>query len=246
MSQPLRLYIPGSIAPVTMAIEQAVAALIPPIDVSFDRIAPSGKLAEEIAAGAPAGVMISADAGYLDQLRHAGIVSRPRPLAGNALCLIVRPGWETSGLPDLSRAGVRVAVFQHQDDPCGQYTRQMIARAGIAASFAEKVQRGEVIIAPGGQVLPDAVVSGAADLGVLYASWASSFADRLTIVELPEPFTMSDRILFTIGVVDAPARGTVHPDAERFVAFMLGEQGQAILRAARFLPAPAQAFRPGD
>ena len=236
MSQPLRLYIPGSIAPVTMAIEQAVAALIPPIDFPFDPSAQGVNGAEEPPAGAPAGVMISADAGYLDQLRHAGIVSRPRPLAGNALCLIVRPGWETSGLPDLSRAGVRVAVFQHQDDPCGQYTRQMIARAGIAASFAEKVQRGEVIIAPG----------GAADLGVLYASWASSFADRLTIVELPEPFTMSDRILFTIGVVDAPARGTVHPDAERFVAFMLGEQGQAILRAARFLPAPAQAFRPGD
>lgn len=243
MNLPLRLYIPGSIAPVMAAIEQAAAALVPPIILSFDRVAPSGKLAEEILAGAPADVMISADAGYLEQLHRAGLVSRPLPLAGNALCLIVRPERETAGLPDLARAGVRVAVFQHKDDPCGQYTRQMIARAGIETAFAEKERRSEVIVAPGGQVLPDAIISGEADLGVLYASWASFLADRLRIVELPEPFTMSDQILFTIGVVDAPERGPVHPDAARFVAFMLGEHGQAILGAARFLPAPVQALR---
>lgn len=174
MTRPLNLFVPGSIKPVVDELVDSLASASPPIYASVGMIAPSGLLASAIEDGASADILISADEGYTRTLVDQGFARESRRLIGNALCLIVNPEtrYAVADAYDLIQAGLRIAVFQHDSDPCGQYTRAMFRRIGIEGGIEAKEAPGEVLVAPGGTVLPEAVISGAADVGVLYHSWA--------------------------------------------------------------------------
>ena len=69
---------------------------------------------------------------------------------------------------------------------------------------------------------------------ILYASMLESFAAAGTAIPLPAPDDLNDRIVFGAGAIVRD--GQMHPAAERFIAFLVGPLGQAVLTQAGFLP----------
>jgi ABC-type molybdate transport system substrate-binding protein len=163
------------------------------------------------------------------------LVRSPRVLAGNRLCIVVHPRarGRVADLFDLLSSDLRLIIPQSATDPCGQYVVELFAEARLSEAMALKEQEGTLLHSIGSGDLPNFLFDGRADCGIFYASEAKALGDRVETVWLPEEIDGRDRIVFVIGLVtrDEPA----HPDAERFVEFMLGD-GQRILRDHGFLP----------
>ena len=235
--EPLRLFLPGAFANMGDALSEGFAALAPGVELEFHTFVPSGVLAREIIAGAPADVYVSANLRFMDEVRRAGLAPAPRPLAGNRLCLIVRPDRAhlVAALADLTRDGLRVVTPQAETDPCGQYVREMFARAGLTTAMEGKAARGELLHSLGSGDLPAFLADDRADAGVFYVSEALALGATVVAVALPPALDMRDQIVFTIAAIVRYGRS--HPAAERFVAFLTGPDGQRLLRGFGFLEA---------
>lgn len=229
---PLRIYAPGSLRPVQDAILTGFHAAEPGVRAEFAPPAYSGVLAQQIRDGAPADVFISAHVRYVDQLHAAGLVAQPHPLARNRLLLVSRAELNPplDDLADFARGGLRV-VIPPPIDPLGEYALEMLERAGLADAIARKREQGEV--RENLASLRSWLDEGDVDASVLYASMADSFP-ALRVTTLPPEQDMHERVVFGIGAIERESKS--HPAAGRFVDWMLGEEGQAVLLQGGFLP----------
>ena len=228
----LRIYAPGSLRPVRNAILSGFHAAAPGVRAEFASAAYSGVLAQQIREGAPADVFISAHPRYLDELHAAGLAARPHPLARNRLLLVGRADLDPplTGIEDVARNGLRI-VIPPPFDPLGEYAVELLARAGLTHAIARKRERGEVREHLAS--LRSWLDCGEVDAAVLYASMAGSFPDtRVTL--LPPSLDMHERVVFGIGKIERDGRP--HPAAGQFISWMLGDEGQAVLRRGGFLP----------
>lgn len=229
---PLRIFAPGSLRPLQKAILAGFREAAPEVGAEFAPPAYSGVLAQQIHDGAPADVFISASTRYLDELHVAGLTPQPYPLARNRLLLVSRFDLKPplARLADFARGGLRI-VIPPPIDPLGEYALEMLARTGLSDAIARKRERGEVRehLASLRIWLDD----GEVDAAVLYASMAESFPTS-RITHLPPDQDMHERVVFGIGVIAHDGRA--HPAAVRFVEWMLGLQGQAVLQQGGFLP----------
>jgi molybdate transport system substrate-binding protein len=190
---------------------------------------PSDGLAREIQNGAPADVFASASERWMDAVADSPGVSDRTDFARNRLTVVVpasNPAHIRS-VRDLARPGVKL-VLAAVGVPAGDYGREMLRRAGIAAPALRNVVSNEVDVK---SVLAK-VVSGDADAGIVYVTDVTpDVASRVHAIRVPA----RDQVVATyaIGVV----RGAADPSlATRFVRFVLGP-GQAVLRRDGFLPA---------
>jgi molybdate transport system substrate-binding protein len=236
--RPVVLFAPGSIAPVRDALLSGFAAAAPNVALEIEPPAYSGVLARRILDGAPADVFIAADPISMAPLVRAGLVPAPRALAGNRLALVVRRdlAGQVAGLADLTRDGVRLLLPPAADDPLGRYANQLFDRAGLADRIVRKRTRGEIPDALPGLVA--GLTTGTIDAAVIYATSAPQFAGVAAVLPLPAGLDLHDRIVFVVGEVIR--HDASRPGARRLVEFLLGPAGQTILRAAGFLPPPAQ------
>lgn len=232
-ASPLVIFAPGSLLPVQEPLREAFARMDAGADLRFHPPTYSGLLARQIQEGAAADLFISASWDYLEALRRDGFVPEPKVLAGNRLALLVRPGAmdRVRCLDDLAQPGVRLLIPPPDNDPLGQYTEELFSRAGLSAAVAEKRGRGEVL--DDLPTLGARLAAGEVDAAIVYATLARSLGGIATVVSLPEPYDLSDRIVFGAGAV--VRHGSRHPAADRFVAFLLEDGGQAILTRAGFL-----------
>lgn len=231
----LRLFMPGAFAGLPDQLRQKYQAVRPDVELEFHQFIPSGELARKILEGAEADVYVSANRRYMDELEQAGLVREARRLAGNRLCIIVRPDRhdEVSGLEDLTRPGLRVVTPQSGSDPCGQYIVEMFERAGLSSVMQEKERAGELVHSFGSGDLPGYLLDGRVDTGIFYASEAQAIIDSIVVRDLPADLDMRERIEFMIGAVErSEAENT---DARGFVEFMCGLEGQALLEEHGFL-----------
>jgi len=200
--------------------------VLPPLDPDAEySFAASGTLATQIREGAPADVMVSADAGLARELAGEGLLEPPRPLATNALAILVPEGnpKDIRSLDDLRRPGIRF-VMADEGVPLGDYARALLATlgdadlAGMAASYENDAAAnvGKVAL-------------GEADAAIGYRSDAA--AARVEAVPLPS--RGQPRIVYTIAVV----AGSGHAGAaEELIGRALGPDGLALLRAGGFGP----------
>ena len=200
--------------------------MLPPLDPDAEfSFASSGTLATQVREGAPADVMVSADAGLARELAGEGLLEPPRPLATNALAILVPEGNPKGirSLDDLRRPGIRF-VMADEGVPLGDYARALLGTlgdadlAGMAASYENDAaaNAGKVAL-------------GEADAAIGYRSDAA--AARVDAVPLPA--RGQPRIVYTIAVVF----GSGHTGAaERFIGRALGPHGKALLRAGGFGP----------
>ena len=188
----------------------------------------SGQLAEQIKAGAPFDVFLSANRAFVDDLARGRFVREDSvaPYAVGALVLVVGDSDSSRivlSLADLARPEVtRIALANPATAPYGAAGKQALERSGLWAAVASKVAQAETVR----QAL-QFVESGNAEAGLV--SRANARASSARFMEI-DP-ALYDPIRQTLGVVAA----TRHADAAgAFRPFLRGDEGQALLVQSGF------------
>ena len=203
------------------------------VNVSTDS---SSALETKIEQGAPADVFLSADTKnpkiLVDELMTAG---QAVTFAGNKLTVIVptaNPGGVTSPA-DLAKAGLKV-IGAGDDVPITKYAGQLVANLakepGYPADFVARYAANVVSKEDNVKAVVGKIELGEGDAGIVYVTDARA-STKVTPVDVPDsanvPATYAGVVLKGSANVDA---------ATRFLTWVAGPDGQAILAGFGFLP----------
>lgn len=205
------------------ALEEVAEAYPAPLTLAFGG---SGTMARQVAAGAPADVVLLASEDWMNWLDAQGhLPAPPRVIAGNRLVLIARGGQAPLTAEEvLEVLGVegRLAMGQRAAVPAGVYAQQWLEHAGLWNSLQNRLAETDNV-----QAALALVARGDAPLGVVYASDAQA-EPRVTVV-LEIAAEAHDLITY-------PA-AALTPAGEALVGFLAGDRAQAILAKHGFLKA---------
>lgn len=177
----------------------------------------SATLVDQLAGGAPADVLATADETTMTRAVEEGLIDgSPRVLARNVLTLVVptdNPA-NITGL-DGSLTGSRLVVCA-SEVPCGRATQKLAELAGVRLSPVSAATSVSGVLA--------SVTSGEADAGVVYETDARSAGDAVLVV----PVENADRVVnsYPIAVTAAAPQADA---ARAFVDRVEGPDGQAVL-----------------
>lgn len=191
----------------------------------------SGQLAEQIKAGAPFALFLSANEAYLKGLVKAGEVlpHSARPYAVGSLVVITEKGMEAplATLNDLARPEYRrIAVANPETAPYGTAARQALRKAELWDRLS-----GNLVFAESVRQALQFVETGSADAAIVGKAVADPGTFRLLEVGPGDHDPIVQWLGVTAKVPEAEAE-----EAERLASFILGEQGRAALVDAGFGP----------
>lgn len=190
----------------------------------------SNLLAQQVRAGAPIGVLLSADERIVAALREEGLVAAgaERPLASNRLVVVQRSDapFRLSGPEDLTRPELRRIAIPGDAVPVGRYARDWLRSHGLLEAL-----RPRIVATEHARATLAAVDEGHADAAIVYASDAR--LARSAMLAFPVPAAEQPRIVYAAArLADAP-----RPDlADAFLAFLAGPEAAAELGAAGLAP----------
>jgi len=141
-----------------------------------------GILVSQMESGGSPDVFFSCDASFLDEVQER---FDPRVvLSNNPLVLICAPKnpLQLKGLADLARPGLRVGLAHPKQSALGRLTQAQMEKENLAAAFAASGNLKQD--APQGDFLVNALLTGALDAAVVYASNAALAGDKLSSVAL--------------------------------------------------------------
>ena len=202
-------------------IETAFEDAHPGIDVVLN-LGGSSLLREQILARAPVDVFAPANVAIMEEVGAAGLVGGgPRVFARNTMAIAVpagNPGGVT-GLADLARRELLVGLCA-EAVPCGQFTRQVLLKAGVAA----RPDTDE----PNVRALLTKVEQGELDTGIVYATDVRA-ANGVAAIAIPDEYNVTTD--YPIAIMS----GTSHPEAAAaFVAYVLSDDGRTLLEGHGF------------
>lgn len=190
----------------------------------------SGALARQIAEGAPADVIVSADELRVDQLAAAGLLlaGTRRILAANTLVLVVaaEDGVTLKTLADLGGSAVRrLAIGEPATVPAGTYAKAHLEGLGLWAAVQPKTVPLDNV-----RAVLAAVEAGNADAGFVYRTDALISRNVRIAVEVPR--SEEPRIAYPAAVV----KDSKSPAAARaLLVFLAGPEAQAVFAKHGFL-----------
>jgi molybdate transport system substrate-binding protein len=217
-SSSVRVLAAASLTDVFGDLGDAFTADHPDVELQFD-FGPSSGLAAQIREGAPADVFASADeTAMADATDHDAT-----PFAANALQLAVPAGNPAgiTGLADLADPDLLVGLCA-EEVPCGRAAQAVLERAGVTASVDT--------FEPDVRSLLTKLEAGELDAGIVYRTDVLAAGGEVEAVDARG----ADAVVSVYPIV-ALSDGAAAGD---FVAFVLSDEGQAVLAAAGFLPAP--------
>lgn len=195
-------------------------------------LAGSNVLAEQILAGAPADLFVSADRRQVERLVAAGKVrsGETSVLATNGLVVVVPSGGGAAPLssPRDLLGFRRLALADPAAVPAGVYAREWLEREGLWDTLAARV-----VPSLDARAALAAVAGGHLEAGIVYATDALS-TDRVRVV-----YRVPAERAPPIEYVVAPIAGREGGAAGELAAFLRGPAGQAVFRRHGFGPAPA-------
>jgi molybdate transport system substrate-binding protein len=195
--------------------------------------AASGVLQKQIEGGAPVQVFASASPKQVDALTKENLVnpSTTATFAGNTMVLIVPVG-STLGISsfvDLTRADVqKVTIEDPVTAPAGVSAVEVLTSLNVLSQVKPKL----VYSANDAQTL-DYVARGEVDAGLIFSSEVQG-SDKVKIVATADQ-TLYTPVKYVITMVKA---ATSPSAAQAFIAFVLSDEGQAVLAKYGFKPAP--------
>ncbi len=199
----------------------------PGVKVDFT-FAASDVLLRQIVEGAPVDVYASADQLAMDSAAKQNAVDAATRVdfAGNRLVLALPSASKLTltALEDLKRPAVaRIAVGQPATVPVGRY-----AKAALSEASLWPVIEGKLIFTQSTRQSLDYLSRGEVDAGFVYATDAALMQDKVRVA-----FEVSTRqpVVYPIAVT---ARSKQAKLAGEFVALVLSEHGQGILRRFGF------------
>jgi molybdate transport system substrate-binding protein len=192
--------------------------------VTFN-FAGSQALATQVQQGAPADVLASADTTNMTKV--ADLVGTPRNFASNLLRIVVAKGNPkgVEGLSDLARSDLKV-VLAAPDVPAGKYARQALGAQHITVKPVSLEDNVKAVVTK--------VSLGEADAGVVYVTDVTAGGDKVEGVDIPADQNVP--ATYPIATVKA---STHQAQARAFMALVLSDQGQQVLKSYGFLPPPS-------
>lgn len=145
----------------TTDVVEAVVARHPDADGIAVSIAASSVLAQQIAAGAPADIFVSADRQWVDWLSEQGVRINHRHIVATGRLVVVGPPGSDQEAPFQGR----VAIADPSHVPAGHYARRALDALGQWTTVKPKA----VFVADVRAALA-AVQTGAADRAIVFAS----------------------------------------------------------------------------
>ena len=188
--------------------------------------AASNPLLKQIVEGAPVDVFASADEATMDKATDAKVVDTKtrKTFAKNDLVLIVPKGaTKPANLNDLSKMN-KIAIGNPDSVPAGRYAREALTNAKLWETLQSKYILGTNVR----QVL-DYVARGEVDAGIVYGTDAKQQADKVDVALVCTGHTP---VTYPIAVATT---GKNAKSGQKFVDFVLSEQGQAILAKYGFV-----------
>jgi molybdate transport system substrate-binding protein len=177
-------------------------------------------LAAQVKQGAPADVLVTADAKTMDGLK--GDTATPTVIAKNRLVIVTAPGnpKKISGLSDLSKPGLKL-VLAGPTVPAGNYANQALAAQHVTVHpVSEETDVRSVL---------SKVELGEADAGIVYVTDAESAKGKVATVTIPDAQNE---------IASYPAAALKESKDESaaaaFVTWLSSPQAQAILQGAGF------------
>jgi molybdate transport system substrate-binding protein len=202
-------------------IETAFEDANPGVDVVLN-LGASSALREQILEGAPTDVFASANNSNMDQVVEAGEASAPEIFVTNLLQIAVpagNPGGVT-GLADFANEELFIGLCE-EGVPCGDFGREALASAGVTPS----IDTNE----PDVRALLTKVEAGELDAGIVYVTDVLSTEGAVEGIEIPD----EDNVVAEYPI--AALTNAPNPvAAAAFVAFVLSDDGQAILASYGF------------
>ncbi len=228
-------------ASLTNAFDEMAAAFSaqnPGVRVVFN-FANSSQLATQIAEGAQADVFASANEMQMGVAFSAGHIDGPSvTFATNRLAILVPADNPAGigGLDDLAEPGVKL-VLVVPGAPIRDYTNQVFetlaADPAYGIEYLDAINLNLVSEEENVRQLTSKIALGEADAGVVYTSDVTpDIANRVQLIEIPDEVNVI--ATYPIGLVT----GASQPETGRaFIAFVLSDEGQAILNRWGFGPA---------
>ncbi len=194
-------------------------------------LAGSSALARQIEQGAPADIFISANVGWVDKLADDGkiIPDTRRDLLGNSLVLIAHdPEAQTVEItPDLDLAallgGGHLAMALVDAVPAGIYGKAALENLGLWQAVESHVAQADNV-----RAALALVSSGAAPLGITYATDALADAGVTTIGTFPED--SHPPITYPVAAI----AGHDSPATQAFLTYLTGSEARAVFEAQGF------------
>jgi molybdate transport system substrate-binding protein len=203
-------------------VETAFETANPGVDVLLN-LGPSSGLREQILEGAPADVFASANTSNMDQVAEAGeVAGDPEVFVSNLLQIAVPSGNPAGviGLEDFANEDLLIGLCS-EDVPCGDFGRTALENAGITPA----IDTNE----PDVRALLTKIEAGELDAGITYVTDVLSTGGTVEGVHIPDELNV---------VADYPIAALANapnPDTTAaFVAFVLSDEGQAILNSYGF------------
>lgn len=182
----------------------------------------SSTLAHQVADGAPADVLATADETTMQRAVDAGAVAPPAVFARNRLAVVVAEGNPAGvrSLADLARPGL-VVVLCAPEVPCGRAGAQALAQAGVALTPRSLEPNVKGVVAK--------VVMGEADAGIVYVTDVHAAGGKAHDVPIPD----RHNVVVSYPIAATTASGN-RLGADTFVAFVRSAEGRSVLAAAGF------------
>ncbi len=180
----------------------------------------SSTLVDQIAAGARADVLATADTATMDKAVEKGLVGTPTRFATNVLVLITpadNPA-KVTGF-DESLQGTRLVICAPQV-PCGRATAALAQRLQVTLTPVSEESKVTDVLGK--------VVSGEADAGLVYATDAAGASKPVNVIRIPEAAETPNEYWI------APVTGGDATKAQAFIGTVTSPDGAKVLAEAGF------------
>jgi molybdate transport system substrate-binding protein len=198
----------------------------------------SNTLVAQITKGAPADVFASANNAQMDVAVKGGQIAAdsPKPFARNRLIVIlpVANPAKISTLTDLAKPGLKI-ILEDKAVPAGQYSLDFLDKASkdptYGSTYKDNFLKNVVSYEQDVKAVVSKVSLGEGDAGIVYTTDVTpAVANKLGKIPIPDA-------LNTIATYPiAPITASKHADlAQKFVSYVLGADGQAVLAKWGFI-----------
>jgi len=193
--------------------------------------ASSAAVARQASEGAPADLVVSADAQWMDWLEARDLLraGTRRNIAGNSLVLVTRADPAVRRLPyasieeALADPAAAIAIAEPDTVPAGRYARAALQALGLWQDV-----QGRLVPTENVRVALALVERGEATFGIVYGSDAAA-SDKAWVLA-PFDESLYPTIRYPLAVLET----SQDPDSEAFADYLSSRDGQVILRRHGF------------
>lgn len=204
-------------------LEKTFEAANPGVDVTFN-FAGSQDLVSQLAEGADADVLATANESTMAKAAEAGLVGEQTVFLSNTLTLVTPKGNPAgvTGL-DSSLDNAKLVVCD-TEAPCGKLTKELTGALGITLNPVSSEPNVKDVLGK--------VTSGEADAGIVYRTDANAAKDQVEAIGIQGADQAVNK--YPIAPVEATKNAEL---AQKWIALVLSPEGQSVFERAGFTPA---------